>query len=350
MTAAPLLLIGTYTTDRASLGTYLCSIDARNQLRVRGVCAAADPSFVVRHPHLPLAYAVNELPEGYGSVSVLTIDAVHHRVEVQQQVTSGGEAPCHVAVAADGSGLFVAHYGCGTVRWLGLDILGRLTGETHAVQHEGSSVRPRRQASAHPHCVVLCSSAARGNGVYVTDLGQDCIVHYGFEPASGLIERSRSALHAGAGPRHLCFAQDDPVAFVGNELDNTVSTLAVDAGGHLTELHWRSTLPENCPQRSAIGEIALHPSGRWLYVSNRGIDTISWFTVAGGELTWGGMVPSQGQHPRHFLVTPDGRHLIVANRDADNLVLFSIDQHSGAPLAPGVISTEVPAPVCVCWL
>ena len=190
----------------------------------------------------------------------------------------------------------------------------------------------------------------RGAFAYVTDLGQDCIVRYVVDPLLGFVERGRCAIHSGAGPRHLCFAADGRAAYVGNELDNSVSTLTVEADGELSEREWCSTLPVDCAQRSAVGETALHPSGRWLYVSNRGPDAIAWFDVgADGALQWGGSVPSAGRHPRHFLVTPDGRQLVVANRDSDSLVRFRIDEGSGALLEPAVISTAVPAPVCVCW-
>ena len=353
MTRDPDLLIGTYTSGHAALGVYLCALDAAHGIHVRAVGAAADPSFLVRHPQLPLAYAVNEAPRGHGGVSVLALDLPSARIAVLQQVDSGGEAPCHIAVAADASGLVVAHYGCGTVRWLGLDEAGRCTGASHVTRHElieaepssHAGPRPRRQAAAHPHCVVI-----REAGIYVTDLGQDCIVRYRLDARHGLIELDRCAIHAGAGPRHLCFAADGNRAYVGNELDNTVSTLAVGAGGRLTERSWCSSLPAGCTQRSAVGEVALHPGGRWLYVSNRGFDSVAWYNVADGELQWAGCVPSQGGHPRHFAIAPDGTRLVAANRDAGNLVAWRIDPASGALREPGVASATVPAPVCICWL
>ena len=109
MTSDALLLIGTYTSGYAAIGVYLCGLDGAGQVRVRGVCAADDPSFLVRHPRLPLAYAVNEAPAGHGGVSVLAVDVVQRRIDVRQRVTSGGEAPCHVAIAPDASGLIVVH-------------------------------------------------------------------------------------------------------------------------------------------------------------------------------------------------------------------------------------------------
>ena len=346
MSIGPQLLIGTYTSGRAAIGAYLCALNDGGQVQVRGVCAIDDPSFLIRHPNLPVAYAVNESPQGHGGVSVLGIDVPNRRIEVLQRVEAGGEAPCHVALADDASGLIVAHYGCGTVQWLGLNASGRLTGESRDIRHKGASARRRRQASAHPHCVVV-----RGDHVYVTDLGMDCIVRYAIDARHGFIERDRTLIHPGAGPRHLCFAKKHAVAYVGNELDNSVSTLSVADDGTLTEREWCSSLPPGCAERSAIGEVTLHPNGRWLYASNRGFDSIVWFNVgADGALSFADVVSSQGQHPRHFSIAPDGRQLVVANRDSNNLVSYKIDQRSGALLALGVVSTDVPAPVCVCWV
>lgn len=184
--------------------------------------------------------------------------------------------------------------------------------------------------------------------MHVTDLGQDAIVSYAVDSWRQV---GRCAIHPAAGPRHLCFANDGTVAWLSNELDNTVSRLVVDADGRLTEQDWLSTLPPDFVGRSAVSEIAVHPSGRWLYVGNRGHDSIAWFDVGGdGELDWRGAEPTQGNHPRHFALTADGQMLVAANRDSNNLVAFRIDQGSGRPVPLAPPFTGVPAPACVRWL
>ena len=333
-------LVGTYTTQRASRGLYLCSMQPSGRIETVDACDLPDPSFVVLHPALPLAYTANETPTGHGGVSVVAI--ADDRLEELQRVDSEGRLPCHLALLGDARALAVVNYGCGTIGVFELDERGALTGMRNTWRHSGYSVNARRQESAHPHCVLVGAK-----GVYVTDLGQDCVVHY-----AGLTmrETSRFAIHAGAGPRHLRLDDANGVGWLSNELDNTVSRLAIDADGALREIDWLSTLPRGFAGRSAVSEIALHPSGRWLYVGNRGHDSIALYEVeADGRLAFNGTVPAQGRHPRHFAVTPDGAAMLVANRDSDNLVAFEIAS-SGRPEPLAEPFTGVPAPVCVRWL
>jgi 6-phosphogluconolactonase len=339
--------LGTATGPGGSpSGLYLCTQDPTGRIDVLDVCLLDNPSFVVVHPRLPVAYAVNEIAGRNGGVSVVEIEG--DRLRARQRTDSLGQLPCHLALLEDARALAVVHYGCGTVVLFQLDHGGALTGAHRSVRHAGASVDRRRQASAHPHCVVIC-----GDSAYVTDLGQDCVVQY---RADSLAERSRCAIHAGAGPRHLVLDASRNVGWVGNELDNTVSRLAIEADGSLREVDCFGVLPEVIG-RSAISEIALHPNGRWLYVGNRGHDSIWWCGVLpdgalgrGGPLGRGGAVATQGAHPRHFALTPGGGALLVANRDSDSLVSFAVDPDSGELIPLAEPFCDVPRPVCVRWL
>ena len=333
-------LLGTYTTQRSSRGLYLCAMQPSGAIGVIDVCEMTDPSFVVLHPALPLAYVVNETPTGHGCVSVVAVDG--DRLEQRQCVDSEGELPCHLALLDGARALAVAHYGCGTIAVFELDARGALTAGARTWRHSGASTHPRRQASAHPHYVLVGE-----RGMYVTDLGQDCVVQY---VGNALREASRCAIHAGAGPRHLCLDAANGVGWLANELDNTVSRLSIGGDGALREVDWVGTLPSDFTGRSAVSEIARHPNGRWLYVGNRGHDSIAWYSIGeGGRLAFNGTVPTQGRHPRHFALTADGAALLVANRDSDNLVAFRIGS-SGIPEALAEPFTGVPAPVCIRWL
>ena len=129
-----------------------------------------------------------------------------------------------------------------------------------------------------------------------------------------------------------------------------MSRLAIESDGSLRELDWVSTLPVDFTGRSAVSEIAVHPSGRWLYVGNRGHDSIACYSIGElGRLTFDGTVPTRGRHPRHFALTSDGAAMLVANRDSDNLVPFRIDA-SGRPEPLAEPFTGVPAPACIRWL
>lgn len=324
-----------------SQGLYLCALDASGRIDVVDKCGVDDPSFVVVHPRLPLAYVVNETPGRNGGVSV--VELAGNRLIARQRVDSRGQLPCHLALLDDASALAVVHYGCGTVAVFQLDHDGALRRARHTVRHAGRSVDSRRQTSAHPHCVVI-----RGASAYVTDLGQDCIVQY---RADSLSVRSRCAIHAGAGPRHLCLDEARMVGWLSNELDNTVSRLAIESDGSLREIDWVSSLPVDFTLRSATSEIARHPNGRSLYVGNRGHDSIAWYSIDGaGALSLRGTVATQGRHPRHFALTDDGGTLMVANRDSDNLVSFAIDAATGEPIAAAAPFGGVPTPMCVRWL
>ncbi len=186
-------LAGTYTTQRASRGLYLCSMDERGRVAIVDVCAMTDPSFVVLHPHLPLAYVVNETPAQQGDVSIVEIDG--DRLIPGSRVSSEGNSPCHLALLADASALVVSNYGCGTIGVFGLDAAGQFSAGPRTWRHQGASVDTRRQASAHPHCVVVGRQ-----GVYVTDLGQDCVVHYAANPARRSITLCDSCWRRAATP------------------------------------------------------------------------------------------------------------------------------------------------------
>jgi 6-phosphogluconolactonase len=333
-------LVGTYTSNRASRGLYLCALREQACIDVLAVCETDDPSYVIVHPRLPLAYVVNELPKRDGAVSVIALD--RERPAVRQRVESGGGAPCHLAFIDDARTLAVAQYNGGTVAWFDVDAAGRLATTPQLTRHSGSSVHPQRQASAHPHCAVV-----GGDSVHVVDLGLDAIVQY---DAVSKNERSRCSIHAGAGPRHLCLDVAAERGWLVNELDSTVSSLSIDRAGRLTERNWVRTLPAEFDGRNAAGEIARHPNGATLYVSNRGHDSIAYFSVdAGGALRFGGTVSSGGAHPRHFALTPDGATLVAANRNSDSLAVFDVDAN-GTPTPVGEPFTGIPAPVCVRWL
>jgi 6-phosphogluconolactonase len=335
-------LVGTYTTQRSARGVYLCALDERGRIDVLDVCACADPSFVVLHPRLPLAYAVNESPSGHGGISIIEVGEAG--LSLRETIETPGRLPCHLAVLRGGAELAVAHYGCGTLAVFGLAGNGSLSGNPQVWRHAGAAGHSPRQASAHPHCVV-----AAGAHLYVTDLGQDRIVCYVRRAAWR--EQSSCVVHAGAGPRHLCVDAAAGVAWLANELDNTVSRLEIGGDGAMREHDWTRCLPVQSTANSAVSEIARHPSGRWLYVANRGHDSIVRFAIgARGRLDRCDAVSTQGRHPRHFAIAADGERLLVANRDSDTLVAYAIDQRDGSLRVVAEPSAAVPAPVCVCWL
>ncbi len=344
-------LIGTYTTGYSSAGLYVVDVHPDGRVEVQDVVASVDPSFVVLHPRWPLAYVVNETAEAPGGLQVISLDR-DRPPQVVATLALAGHLPCHLAVLPDGSGLVVAHYGCGRVQWLGLGDDGLPDGRSCVVQHAGSGPHPRRQSTAHAHCVLVLA-----DDIYVADLGQDAVLHYRLavdgDGAMQFVAQSRCSVHAGAGPRHLCASADGGRIYLSNELENTVSLLERGGSGGLSERTWCGTLPPAAGERvrSATSEIVLHPNQRWLYVGNRGHDSIVCCELqANGSPVARAWTPSGGGHPRHFALSADGAWLLAANRDGASLQLFSVAAASGALAAVGVPSTAVPVPVCVCWL
>jgi 6-phosphogluconolactonase len=188
--------------------------------------------------------------------------------------------------------------------------------------------------------------------VFVCDLGLDKIMSYRFDISKGTLVPSQPAFTAttpGAGPRHLVFYPDGRQACVINELNSTIVRYAYDgATGALTERQTVALLPQGFTGASTAAEIAVHPSGNFLYGSNRGDDSIAVFSTdaATGNLAFVQRVSTEGKTPRNFTIDPSGKLLFAANQNSDNIVVFNIDAASGK-LAPSGQVLEAPSPVCI---
>ncbi|HEY6222778.1 MAG TPA: lactonase family protein [Gemmatimonadales bacterium] len=344
-----LLYVGTYTDANRSDGIYVLRMDGRSgQLRsVGSVDAGANPSFLAIHPNTRLLYAVNEVERG--TVNAFAIAADPGALTRLNAEPSEGMAPCFVSVDRSGRVVLVANYDGGSVVLLPLETDGRLAPATSVVKHSGSGPVAARQRQPHAHCIVpdptnRCALAA--------DLGADRVFVYRLDPdGKSLIPVAGGAavMRAGAGPRHLAFHPTRPYVFVANELDSTVATLRFDAaGGALALLETRSTLPAGWTGTNYPADIQVAPSGRTLYVSNRGHNSIAVFAVAEstGALSLAQTISTDGDWPRNFTVDPTGRWLLVANQKSNSIVVFGRDEKSGA-LTPTPQRIAVPSPVCL---
>jgi 6-phosphogluconolactonase len=222
------------------------------------------------------------------------------------------------------------------------------------VQHEGSSVNPDRQEGPHAHSINL----DRANRfALAADLGLDKVLVYRFDSVSGELtpdDPPATDIHPGAGPRHLSFDPTGRYVYLVNELDLTVSVFTYSpADGTLTAIQTTSTLPDSARAGAieagySTAEIQVHPSGKFVYASNRGHDTIAAFGIdeTSGRLTPIEYEPTGGRTPRNFRIDPTGSFLIAANQNSDSLVVFRIDQVNGS-LTPTGHSARVPKPVCL---
>jgi len=349
-----IVFLGTYTRGD-SRGIYRCRLDLGTG-RLESLELAAEtvnPSFLALHPSGRFLYAVGEIAnfEGgkTGAVSAFQVEPKTGELAPLNQQPSRGKGPCHLTVDRTGRNVLVANYGSGSVACLPIRDDGRLDEATSFVQHEGSSVHPRRQQGPHAHVVEV---DAANRFAFVADLGLDKILVYRFDADRGQLapnDPAWAAVAPGAGPRHLAFHPSSRFAYVINELDSTVTAFGYDPRrGALEPLETVPTLPETFTGKSTTAEILVHPSGRFLYGSNRGHDSLVIFAVDArtGKLRYVGHEPTQGKAPRNFAIDPSGRYLLAANQDTDNVVVFRIDANTGKLHATGH-SLEVPVPVCV---
>ena len=316
----------------------------------------ANPSFQVIHPGGGFLYSVVEAgrfegTKGGGVVAMSIAKGTGELTELNRR-PSGGAWPCHLTVSPSGRWLLGANYGGGNVFVLPIGADGKLGERTALVQHRGKSVDPKRQTAPHAHSINL---DAPGRFAFAADLGLDQVLIYRLDPAKGTLtphEPAFAATAPGAGPRHLAMHPAGKWAYVINELNSTVAAYAYDADkGTLTEIQTVTTLPKNHTGRNSCAEVQVHPSGKFLYGSNRGHDSIAIFAVDThrGTLRATAHEPVGGKWPRNFRIDPTGAYLISANRHTNNVVVFRIDGATGA-LKPTGQAVEVPAPSCVKFL
>ncbi|MGD1084849.1 MAG: lactonase family protein [Verrucomicrobiota bacterium] len=358
---ACLVYVGTYTNSR-SQGIYAWRMDtAGGSLSSLGLAVQTpNPSFLEVAPNHRFLYAVNELDtfEGKpaGSVSAFSIDAATGKLTFLNRQTSGGASPCHLTLDAQGKNVLVANYTGGSTERLPVQSDGRLGAPTDFQQHIGKSVNPDRQLGPHAHCVTLDDS---NHFLFVCDLGMDKVLSFRFDASQDTLipnhpegiqsNPSFTTTQPGTGPRHLVFHPNGRHAYIINELNSTIVHYAYDPDrGVLKELQTVPLLAQSFTNRSTAAEIAVHPSGKFLYGSNRGEDTIVVFGIAAttGDLTFLQRVPTQGKTPRNFAIDPSGKFLFVANQNSDNIVIFNIDPATGK-LTPSGKVLDAPSPVCV---
>ena len=350
-----LVYFGTYTAAGKSRGIYVASFDsATGRLgQPRLAAETENPSFLALHPTRPLLYAVNEVNsfegERAGSVTAFAIDPATGELRALGRVSSKGAAPCHLAVDRSGRQLLVANYSGGSVASLPLRPDGGFLPAASFVQHKGAGFDPKRQAAPHAHMI---ETDPQNRFALVADLGLDQVLLYRFDAASGRLEPAtppHAKVDGGSGPRHFAFSPDGRDLYLLNEMRITVKAFRYEAG-RLTEYQTVSALPagtEPGPPDSGA-EIQVHPSGRFVYSSNRGPDTLAAFArdAASGKLELIGHVASGGLTPRGFAIDPSGRTLLAANQRSDNVVAFRIDPETGR-LSPTGQVIEVGSPVSV---
>jgi 6-phosphogluconolactonase len=362
---ATLVYVGTYTGGKSqSKGIYLFrlktdGLEVSQNITLVPLGLAAEspsPSFVVPDLKRRLVFAVNEIDsfngQKSGSVSSFSIDPRTGKLTQLSQVSSKGTGPCHLVLDKEGKNVLVANYNSGSVAVLPVAPDGKLGEATAVVQHEGKSINPQRQEGPHAHCVTLDPS---NKYAYVCDLGLDKVMIYRFDSAKGMLATNDPpsvSLKPGAGPRHMVFRPDGKFAYVLNELNSTVTPFAFDPEtGGLKELESVTTLPGYYDGPNTAAEIAVHPSGKFLYASNRGNETVVLFEIDKdkGTLNWVEEQNTGGKTPRNFGIQPSAKHMAICNQNSDTVLASRIDPGNGR-LKPSGVFAKCPSPVCAVFV
>ena len=336
-----------------SKGIYAFRFDSKNgKLDPIGlVTEATRSSFLALHPNRRYLYAVAEA--NGGAVSAFAIEARTGKLTLLNTVSSKGDGPCYVRVDRSGKNVLVANYGSGSVAVLPIEADGKLRESVSFVQHAGAVADPKRQGGPHAHSF---NPSPDNRFAVAADLGLDELLVYRFDAGAGKItpnDPPYAKVAPRSGPRHFAFHPNGRNAYAINEIACTVTAFHYDAkAGVLKEIQTASTLPKDVQVTDALStaEVQVHPSGKFLYGSNRVHDTIAVFSIArNGTLTLLENVGTEGKVPRNFGIDPTGSFLLAANQDSNSIVVFRIDKNTGR-LTPTGQSVEAPAPMCVKFL
>ena len=351
--AGTLVFIGTYSSP-ASKGIYVSRLDPSTGALSTPTLAAEvrNPSFLAASADGRFLYAVSEVDavggKPGGAVAGYAIDKAAGTLKPLNTQSTVGTGPCHVSVA--GKMVFAANYGGGSIAAYQTQDDGSLKPASTFVQHKGSSVNPDRQKGPHAHGVVPDPS---GRFLYVPDLGLDQVLVYKIDGAAGTIAPATppftAITPAGSGPRHIALSRDGKHAYVITEMFCTIGVFDRNAtSGALSPVQTISTLPagQAVEKGFSTAEVLLHPSGKFLYGSNRGHNSLAVYAVdqKTGQLTLVQHLPTGGKTPRAFNIDPSGTFLVAGNQDSDQIVVFRIDPAKGT-LTPAGQPVSVGKPV-----
>lgn len=341
------LFIGTFT-DTTSRGMYSLRFDdATGALTTPTVAMEMkSPSFLVLSSDHHFLYAVGEDDSTANAFSIGRDGAL---TRLSARSAGNGTGPTHLALDEKHHLLLTANYEGGSVSVFPVQPDGGLGERNGFVQHTGSSADPERQKSPHAHGIVFSPDNAVA---FVADLGLDQVLAYDLHESDKPITPHDPAVTpivpAGSGPRHLAFSPDHRHVYVSNEMGNSVSVFRYLSGGKLSPVQHVSTLPADFHGHSGAAEIAVHPNGRFVYVSNRGYDSIAVFArdLDSGALSLVDIAPCGGKAPRHFTLSADGNWLLVANQNSDALAVFHLDSKTGR-LSGTDAQAKIPHPTCI---
>ncbi len=346
------LYVGTFTGGKSE-GIYLCNFDAETGKLTPGKTFKGidNPNFLKISPNRKYLYAATRPPatieKSGGYINSYKINQNGELQFLNKQVSHGND-PCHVDISTDGKFVAIATYGGGSVSLYPVKRDGKLLPASSTIYFTGSGPNKTRQNKPHAHSIKFSPA---GNKVFSADLGTDQLNIFRLEHQK-LVPASQKFVKTdpGAGPRHFDFHPDGNFIYVINELNSTV-TVFQNGNDEWKKVQTVSTIPPGFSDDNYCADIHVSPDGKFLYVSNRGHNSISVFKIDAktkkAELIT--IVPSEGKWPRNFTLTKNGKYMLVANQNSNNIAVFSINQQTGMPAFTGN-ELKIPAPVCLEFL
>lgn len=340
------LLVGTYT-NTGSKGIYVLDMDMETgEMTDVSHIESQNPSYLALHGNR--LYAVNEVGSDLGGgISSYQFDRKTGRLKFLNRQHTGGNDPCYVAVSQNGQLATVANYSGGSIAVFPILKDGALGNRSQLLQHRGKGVDPQRQEKPHVHCTKFTPD---GRFVLSADLGLDKVFVYETDPARERLKPAASPFAetgAGSGPRHIAISKSGEYVYVINELDGRVLAFSHEEG-RLKQI--QNVLLSNDGQTKNMdgADIHISPDGRFLYASSRNkVNTITTYSIgADGKLEQLAVTDVQGDHPRNFTIDKEGKFLIVANKNTNEIVVFKRDSETGLLTDSGV-RKSIPQPVCL---
>ncbi|MEJ1240215.1 lactonase family protein [Chryseolinea sp. T2] len=352
-----IIYVGTFS-QRGSQGIYVFQFDrAKATLKqLQTVPGLESPTFLTVDKSGRFLYSVNrgraDVNDKGGSVSAYAINAKTGQLSGLNTRSSYGDAPCFISLDRTGKHAFICNYLGANMLVLPVFTDGLLGVPSDSKKYFGSGVNADRQTEPHIHSSY---PSPDNRFLYVCDLGTDKVYVYRFDGATGRLSDAEPAFTSvtpGSGPRHLAFHPNGKTAYLVEELTSTVCVFGVntETGALRVMQDTVRALPSSFTGTNTSADIHFHPNGKFLYMSNRGHNSISMFSVGpDGMIKLIGTQPIDGKTPRNFMIEPKGEFMFVANQDSDTIVLFRIDGKTGK-LKPVGKPVSVPAPSCVVHL
>ena len=338
-------LVGTFTKNTPSEGIYTVSLNFKDSVFKATLAASGvkDPSYMAFSADKEYLYAVNESGED-SYISAFRFDAETGHLQFINKVQAGGADPCFISCSENH--VITGNYSGGNICVFKRNTDGSVSERVQNIQHTGSSVNPTRQNKPHVHQAIFSNDK---KFVLVNDLGTDLVTSYfynknSYDAVLALCDTLR--VKAGSGPRHLTFNKKGNIAYLIQELDGTLTTFSFNKG-KMKKLNETSVV-KLTDLVTGAADIHLSPDGKYLYATNRGtINDISCFKIdKNGIPEFVEQISVQGNGPRNFNITSDGKYVLVGNQKSNQIVVLQRNKQTGKLTDTG-IRINVGAPVCI---